>query len=209
VQKGKEAWIYLPAEKRAFHAQTAIEDPAQYGDALRELKRAQERARTVGGLKVTEHPDRLAEGRAVRVTEVEMDYEKHVGRPPEGNGSKTIRWQIVVDALTGRLVKWEQSGYTATTIAYDQPLPDHLFTWKPPAGAQVTEIADWWEERLGRTLATAQSRSWDLTIHAVDVAANGDIWLTASWQFQDPQFNTWGTTGAVLQSGEVTSWAPK
>ena len=99
-----------------------------------------------------------------------------------------------MDALTGRLVKWEQSGYTITSIAYDQPLPDRLFTWKPPAGIQVTEIGDWWGERLGRTLATAQSRSWDLTIHAVDVAANGDIWLTASWQFQDPQLNTWGTT---------------
>src|SRR6266571_4074173 len=124
AQRGKEAWIYLPAEKRAFHARTAIEDPAQYGDALRELKRAQERARTVGGLKVTEHPDRLADGRAVRVTEVEMDYEKHVGRPPEGNGPKTIHSRIVVDALSGRLVTWEQSGYTITSIAYDQPLPD-------------------------------------------------------------------------------------
>src|SRR6266568_1719963 len=86
-------------------------------------------------------------------------------RPPEGNSPKTIHSQIVVDALTGRLVKWEQSGYTITTIAYDQPLPDRLFTWKPPAGIQVTEIGDWWGERLGRTLATAQSRSWDLTIH--------------------------------------------
>jgi hypothetical protein len=192
VQLDRESWIYQPGEKRAYHAQKAIQNPAQYGDAVYFLKDLQRRARRVGGLKVTERPDRWPDGRAVRVIDIEADYAKHFG-PPGGAHPKTARFKVIVDAKTGLQVKSELWNAVTTTVAHDQPMPDRLFTWRPPTGVQVTEVGDWLGERLARTLASAKNDHHSLTIHAVDLAANGDIWVTASWKFRDETMNTWGT----------------
>jgi outer membrane lipoprotein-sorting protein len=198
VQRGKEGWIYLPDQKRAVHAHVPIMDPTKYGTGLDELKRVRQRAQKVGGLKVTETPDRTAAGRAVRVMKVEIEYAKHYGPSRDRKDPKTIEYEVTVDADTGRLVKWKQGGVTCESVGYDQPLPDSLFTWEPPMNVQVTEVGDWYGERVGHTVASVRDKYWDLTIHAVDLAANGEIWLTNSWVFKNEELNSsWGSTPPV------------
>jgi outer membrane lipoprotein-sorting protein len=192
VQLGRESWIYQPDQKRAFHAHKPIQNPGSYGDAVYFLKDLQRRASKVGGLKVTERPDRWPDGRAVKVIDIEADYAKHFG-PREGTHPKLAHFKVVVDAETGLQVKSEMWNSVTTTIAHNQPMPDRLFVWKPPAGVQVIEIGDWQGERLARTLASVKNEHHSLTIHAVDLAANGDLWVTASWKFRDESMNTWGT----------------
>jgi outer membrane lipoprotein-sorting protein len=193
VQRGKEGWIYLPDQKRAVHAHVPIMDPTKYGTPLDELKRVRQRAQKVGGLKVTETPDRMADGRTVRVMKIEIEYAKHYGPSPDRKDPKTIEYEVIVDAETARLLKWKQGEVTCESAGYDQPLPDSLFTWEPPATVQVSEVGDWWGERLGHTVASVRNERWELTIHAVDLAANGEIWLTSSWAFKDKELNNWGT----------------
>jgi hypothetical protein len=87
-------------------------------------------------------------------------------------------------------------------VGYDQPLPDSLFIWEPPMNVQVTEVGDWYGERVGHTVASVRDDRWELTIHSVDLAANGEIWLTNSWVFKDEQLNTsWGT---IPPTGSIT-----
>lgn len=195
VQKDKEGWIYLPERKQAIRSRIPIENPVSLGDNLRELKRIESRAKEIGGLTVTERRERGADGRALRVMQIDIDYAKHYGPPrPDGTAPKTLRYRVILDAESGRLIKREEEGYlTEETVAYDEPMPDTLFEWQPPAGVKVTEVGDWWGERLGRTVASMRTDYYSVKIHAVDLAANGDLWLTASWEFDDETLNTWGT----------------
>jgi hypothetical protein len=193
VQLDQESWIYRVPEKRAYHAHSAIENPALYGDSVHELKDLQERARRVGGLRITRRSDRWPDGRAVKVIEIEADFAKHFGSRDEPHPT-VWRSTVTVDAQTGLQLTSDREGYLTTTIAHNQPMPDRLFTWEPPAGVQVVEIGDWLGERLGRTLASVRNDHHSLTIHAADLAATGDVWVTASWRFHDESLNTWGTT---------------
>jgi outer membrane lipoprotein-sorting protein len=203
VQNGSESWIYKADKKLAVHARVKVigrldghEVGTVYGP-LKALKQLEPEARRVGGLTISERRERRADGRAVRTVDVQIDAATHYRGDPALRGVKSLHHLLQLDAETGRLVQWRspRTGETFEVIGYDQMLPDSLFNWQPPAGVKVAEFADWWEPRLSKAVATAHEEAWNVTVHAIDVAASGDVWLTVTGHS--------GSTG-----GDQPGWAP-
>jgi hypothetical protein len=188
VQNAHESWLYQADKNMAVHSRVkllAALNGSTVGTVcgpLYDIDRLQQEAKRVGGLTIRERRDRMPDGRAVRVIDVQIDMAKHY-QPDPGTTQPKARHDIVyLDAQSAALLRWEAvtDGETFDILSYDEPVPDTLFTWQPPAGVKVVEFPDWWEGRRDRKLAIAANKDWEVMVHAVDVAANGDVWLTAS-----------------------------
>ena len=196
VQNAGESWQYWADKNLVVHSHDKLMEPLNGSGMgtsrgpLQELERLQQEARRVGGLSIHERQDRMPDGRPVRVIDLQIDTAKHYGQAPGAPPlPKTEHEVIYLDARTEQLLRLDELTYgeTFTVLGYDQALPDTLFTWQPPAGVKVVEFKGWWETRKDQKLATAASQEWDVTVHAVDQAANGDVWLTASEQWRAGQ----------------------
>jgi hypothetical protein len=214
VQSASESWQYRADKNLVVHSQDKLMEPLKssgvgtYVGPLQDIERLQEEARRVGGLSIHERQDRMPDGRPVRVIDVQIDTAKHYGQAPGAPPMpKTEHEVIYLDARTEQLLRWDTltDGETFTILGYDQALPDTLFTWQPPAGVKVVEFNGWWETRKDQKLATAASQEWEVTVHAVDQAANGDVWLTASEQWRvgqggilEPHSPRWSPEGMTL-----------
>jgi hypothetical protein len=214
VQNARESWLYHTDKNVAVHSEDKLMellDSSGLGTSpgpLRELDRLQEEARRVGGLSVHERWDRLGDGRLVQMIDVRIDTSKHYGRSPGAPPLPAItHWVMYLDAGTGQVLRWDDpdNGETVSVLDYDQPMPDNRFTWKPPAGVKVVEFRGWWQSRKDQKLATAASQEWDVTVHAVDQAANGDVWLTVSERWRGgpvgaghPISSRWSPEGMTL-----------
>ena len=189
VQNPGESWLYQADKNVVVHSRAKLMEPLNssgvgtYAGPLQNLERLQQEAQRVGGLKISERQDRMPDGRPVRVIDVQVETAKHYGQAPGAPPMpKTEHEVIYLDARTEQLLRWEEpaEGEMFTILEYDRAMPDPLFTWQPPAGAKVVEFNDWWETRKDQKLATAACQEWDVTVRAVDMAGNGDVWLTAS-----------------------------
>jgi putative zinc finger protein len=188
VQNAHETWRYEADKGLAVHSHTknALPQNLILGTALGPLpylERLQEEERRAGNLIVHERQDHMPDGRPVRVIDIQADMVRRLLREPREQ--KIHKHDIVyLDALTDRLVRWDDValGWTCEIVSSDQPLPDHLFTWQPPAGVKVVEFTDWWQARQEEKLAAAANKEGEVTVHAIDMAANGDVWLTVSGQ---------------------------
>jgi hypothetical protein len=210
VQNAGESWLYQADKNVVVHSRDKLMEPLSGSGMgtspgpVQEFERLQQEARRVGGLTIHERQDRMPDGTPVRVIDLQIDpakfYERAPGAPPL---PKTEREVLYLDARTEQLLRLDEptDGETFTILGYDQALPDTLFTWQPPAGAKVVEFNGWWESRKDQKLATAASQEWDVTVHAVDQAANGDVWLTASEQWRAGQ----GGTGQL----HSPRWSPE
>ena len=188
VQNAHESWLYRADKNLVVHSQAKLMAPLNGSTVgtvcgpLYDMERLQQEARRVGGLSIHERQDRMPDGRRVRVIDLQIDMAKHYSPEPGAPMPKIRHDVIYLDAQTEQLLRWDAvtDGTSYQILAYDQALPEPLFTWQPPAGVKVVEFPDWWETRKGQKLAAAASQEWDVTVHAVDMAANGDVWLTAS-----------------------------
>jgi hypothetical protein len=205
VQNARESWLYRADKNLVVHSHAKLMAPLNGSTVgtvvgpLYDLGRLQQEARRVGGLSIHERQDRMPDGRPVRVIDLQIDEAKHYSREPGAPPLKIQHNVIYLDALTEQLLRWDavNDGASYKILAYHQAPPDTLFTWQPPAGVKVVEFPDWWETRKGQKLAAAASQEWDVTVHAVDVSANGDVWLTAS---EKPRAHEAGGAGPSFSS---------
>jgi hypothetical protein len=214
VQNQRESWLYQADKNLAVHSRDKLLAPLNGSTVgtvigpLYDLERLQREAQRVGGLTIHERRERWPAGREVRVIDIFVEMARFYHPEPGTTQPKTKHDVIYLDAQTGALLKWNavNEGETFDILGYDQPLPDALFTWQPPPDVRVVEFTDWWEARRAQKLTTAANKQWEVTAHALDVAANGDVWLTASErrlvgknaETANPLAPTWAAFGMTL-----------
>jgi hypothetical protein len=188
VQNTRESWIYRVDKKMAVHSPEKLMAPLNGSTVgtvvgpLYDIDRLQQEARRVGGLSIHERQDRTANGTPVRIIDLQIDMAKHYSPSPGAPQPNSRHDIIYLDARTEQLLRWDAitDGSTYAVLGCDEAYPDSLFTWQPPSGVKVVEFEGWWGSRKDQKLAAAASQEWDVTVHAVDQAANGDVWLTAA-----------------------------
>jgi len=108
-----------------------------------------------------------------------------------------VRWEM--EAATGRLVSWKgwapkDSEWKLTTyteeVEWDVEIPSDTWTFDIPKGTTVSEWL-WWKERATHVLATGKTQDWQVTLHALDVSARGDVYVTLSLDRLTPAAGQW------------------
>ncbi|NIM06001.1 MAG: hypothetical protein GTO55_06925 [Armatimonadetes bacterium] len=114
---------------------------------------------------------------------VEMEHETSWG--PHTGLKKII---ATLEPESGRLVSlekyflldgsWELI-YETEVVEWDVALPTGIATVEPPPGTTLRR-GTWWR-RTDNVLVTEETEDWFVTLHAIDVNVNGDVYLTMSW----------------------------
>jgi len=69
--------------------------------------------------------------------------------------------------------------YVTDSIAWDAEVPKEVRAVEPPPG-HVELVDPWWGKRLASVLRAGATRSWEVTLHALDVNRHGDVFITFS-----------------------------
>jgi hypothetical protein len=103
---------------------------------------------------------------------------------------KIIKYRItaMINTTSGKLVaakeEWQEGGkwqlaYWAKNIEWNAKIASNLRTAPLPASHTYTRD-HWWETRLGKCAAKAETEGYDVTINTVERNRNGDVYLTIS-----------------------------
>lgn len=208
VQVAGHTTRYRAEQKLAVEGTGLLYRPEPHGvgafhgpiNALRHLRTAAEK---IGGVIVTERASTTPQGRRLRVYTIAIDVSRHYPQDADLRGVATLRHVVSVDRATGRLVRWEdaQSGLTYEVDRYDEPVPVAKFDWHPPAGTRIVQFQDWWAARSSRSIGADAAVAHGVTVHALDAAANGDLWLTVSRKAEgkEARLTDWPSRGMVAQ----------
>lgn len=208
VQNEREAWIYRAEANLAVHSTVRPYVPEAYGvgafhGPLNSLRRLRQSAARLGGVNVSERRVREADGRLLRVFTVAVDVARHYPGQVAPPGDGIRRDDLYLDAQTGRLVRWEdrETGNRYEVDAYDVSPPLGTFAWQVPSGVRLVEHRDWWKARAGKTLAVAENPFAEVTVHAVDLSAQGEVWLTVSKRSAtgNDRITSWPARGMLME----------
>jgi hypothetical protein len=134
------------------------------------------------------------DGRSTRIVEIQW-------RPPRGttgvfalnnkgliyNHGETILIHVVADAETRRptrvehfrLVNGTREPTYQADIEWDIAVPQDVWQFTPPEDTRVERSIDW-AIMAKQELVRGQTRDWTVVLHAIEVAANGDVHLAIS-----------------------------
>ena len=143
---------------------------------------------------LSEQVSNEGDGRSTRIVEIQW-------RPPRGttgvfalddkglfyNHGETILIHVVADAETKRPTRVEHfrlvSGTREPTyradIEWDIAVPEDVWQFTPPEDTRAERSIDW-EVMAKQELARGETRDWTVVLHAIEVAANGEVHLAIS-----------------------------
>jgi hypothetical protein len=149
-----------------------------------------------------------------------------------GPGQETYRMRMAIDPTTERPTWIGEDSleagewlpvYRVEQIRWNVAIPGSVLDFPSPPGHR--RVQNHWWERLNELLATASSQDWEVTLNAVDVNEEGDLFVTFSrtpksgapeWEFANSRLavgvaaadNTGAAyTNGPQPSGEFEGWA--
>ena len=73
----------------------------------------------------------------------------------------------------------EEFDYQECIVEWNLAVPDEVKAFSPPAGAKVIKLQSW-AGRVDKLIKTAETPDWKVFLHALDIEANGNIYVTVS-----------------------------
>ena len=179
VRNGDRMWRYESTDHRVVFTEG---ESKPTGPVRRTLNIAQKAAEFLASYK-----DGATDPRAEKVTGPEGSLYV-ITYHPQGNPASREVFYIEVESQ--QLIAFEKqhlvmNGWEPTVrcdvLEYDEEIPESTFVFQPPPGVKVVKRT-WWKERRSQVLAQKTQGAWDLMVHSIDVADNGNVFLSLSYQ---------------------------